>query len=63
MAKIMSGIQRYRTNFQRNMVEQFRKVRDNPNPSAVFFSCVDSRVVTSRFTQTQVCNTVCHLVE
>jgi len=54
MAKIFNGVMKYRRDFQRNMVEQFVKVRDNPVPTAVFFSCVDSRVIPSRFTQTQV---------
>jgi len=54
MSKILQGITKYRLNYQKNMVEQFKKVRDNPVPTAVFFSCVDSRVITSRFTQTQV---------
>merc|ERR1719516_800586 len=39
---------------QRNMVEQFKKVRDNPVPTAVFVTCVDSRMLPTRFTQTNV---------
>jgi len=39
---------------QRNMVEQFKKVRDNPIPTAVFVTCVDSRMLPTRFTQTNV---------
>ena len=56
MAKILGGIQRYRAKEQPGMADQLRRLRENPadKPSAVFFSCVDSRVVTSRITQTQV---------
>jgi len=54
MEKIFRGLMTYRLTHQRNMVEQFKKVRDNPVPTAVFFTCVDSRMLPSRFTQTQV---------
>eukprot|EP00088_Acartia_fossae_P001374 TRINITY_DN10533_c0_g1_i2.p1 TRINITY_DN10533_c0_g1~~TRINITY_DN10533_c0_g1_i2.p1 ORF type:complete len:309 (+),score=56.90 TRINITY_DN10533_c0_g1_i2:96-1022(+) len=54
MEKILRGIMNYRLAHQRNMVEQFKSVRDNPVPSAVFFTCVDSRMLPTRFTQTQV---------
>jgi len=54
MEKIVRGIMNYRLNYQRNMVEQFKSVRDNPVPTAVFFTCVDSRMLPTRFTQTQV---------
>lgn len=36
------------------MVEGFKKIRDNPIPKALFFTCMDSRMLPSRFTQTQV---------
>jgi len=52
--KILHGIMRYRTDWQRNMLQHFRRVRDNPNPTAVFVTCVDSRMLPSRFTQTNV---------
>lgn len=54
MEKILRGLMNYRLSHQRNMVAQFKKVRDNPVPTAVFFTCVDSRMLPSRFTQTQV---------
>ena len=31
------------------MLEQFKKVRDNPVPTAVFVTCVDSRMLPSRY--------------
>jgi carbonic anhydrase len=52
--KVLHGIMKYRMNEQRNMVEQFKKVRDNPVPTAVFVTCVDSRMLPTRFTQTNV---------
>lgn len=30
------------------------QVRDNPQPTAIFFTCVDSRMLPTRFTQTNV---------
>ncbi|KAG5896824.1 hypothetical protein JTB14_032065 [Gonioctena quinquepunctata] len=36
------------------MVKEFVQVKDNPMPKAVFFSCIDSRMIPSRFTQTNV---------
>jgi len=54
ISKVLHGIMKYRMNEQRNMVEQFRRVRDNPVPTAVFVTCVDSRMLPTRFTQTNV---------
>jgi len=52
--KVLHGIMKYRVTEQRNMVEQFKRVRDNPSPTAVFVTCVDSRMLPTRFTQTAV---------
>ena len=54
ISKVLHGIMKYRTDWQRNMVQQFQRVRDNPNPTAVFVTCVDSRMLPSRFTMTEV---------
>ncbi|KAL5004406.1 hypothetical protein ScPMuIL_017862 [Solemya velum] len=54
IGKLMRGILRYRTVDRVHMVEQFKKIRDNPEPTAVFFTCIDSRVLASRFTYSQV---------
>ena len=54
ISKVLHGIMKYRTDWQRNMVQQFQRVRDNPTPTAVFVTCVDSRMLPSRFTQTNV---------
>ena len=35
-------------------MQHFKRVRDNPNPTAVFVTCVDSRMIPARFTQTNV---------
>jgi len=34
--------------------DEFERVRNNPQPSAVFFTCMDSRILPARFTQAQV---------
>ncbi len=54
MEKLLTGIVKYRNTFKGSMVKEFQKVRDNPHPSAVFFTCVDSRMLPTRFTQTHV---------
>jgi len=51
---VLEGIIKYRRDWQINMLEQFKRVRDNPSPKAVFVTCVDSRMLPSRFTQTNV---------
>ena len=50
ITKMLEGIMKYRMTHQRNMLEQFKKVRDNPVPTAVFVTCVDSRMLPSRLT-------------
>jgi len=54
ITKLLDGIMKYRMKHQRNMLEQFQRVRDNPAPTAVFITCVDSRVLPTRFTETNV---------
>ncbi|CAL8101805.1 unnamed protein product [Orchesella dallaii] len=54
MDKILKGIMRYRDTVRTNLVEEFVKIRDNPQPKAVFFTCMDSRMLPTRFTQTHV---------
>lgn len=54
MDKLLKGIMKYRCTVKEQMVKQFLDVRDNPTPKAVFFTCIDSRMIPSRFTQTNV---------
>jgi len=54
MEKIFRGVLNYRHKWKDNMVQQFKQVRDNPSPSAVFMTCVDTRMLPTRFTQTHV---------
>ncbi|XP_046392794.1 beta carbonic anhydrase 1 isoform X1 [Ischnura elegans] len=54
MDRILRGIMKYRVTDRKTMVEQFVKVRDNPEPKAVFFTCMDSRMIPTRFTETNV---------
>lgn len=44
---------RYRHTTRAEMVREFQKVRDNPEPKAVFFTCMDSRMIPTRFTWVQ----------
>jgi len=54
MERILRGIMRYRNTTRADMVREFQKVRDNPEPKAVFFTCMDSRMIPTRFTDTHV---------
>ncbi|XP_044743527.1 beta carbonic anhydrase 1 isoform X2 [Chrysoperla carnea] len=45
---------KYRHLDLKTMVQQFEQVRDNPIPKAVFFTCMDSRMIPTRFTETNV---------
>ena len=40
---LLHGIMRYKRDWQINMLDHFQAVRDNPDPKAVFVTCVDSR--------------------
>lgn len=54
MDRVLRGIMRYREVKREKMVQQFLQVKDNPTPKAVFFSCIDSRMIPTRFTQMNV---------
>ncbi|KAH7730640.1 CBN-BCA-2 protein [Aphelenchoides avenae] len=54
MQKVLDGILKFRKTVRADLVKQFERVRDNPNPTAVFFTCMDSRILPARFTQAQV---------
>ncbi|XP_011882200.1 PREDICTED: beta carbonic anhydrase 1 isoform X2 [Vollenhovia emeryi] len=54
MDRILKGIMRYRKCHREGMVKQFQQVRDHPEPKAVFFTCMDSRMIPTRFTETNV---------
>lgn len=54
MNKILNGVLKYRRTFRKEMVEQFEVVKDDPHPKALFFTCMDSRMLPTRFTQTNV---------
>ncbi|KOB68457.1 Carbonic anhydrase, partial [Operophtera brumata] len=54
MERILRGIMRYRVLDRASMVKQFQEVKDNPTPKAVFYTCMDSRMIPTRFTETSV---------
>ncbi|XP_018786492.1 PREDICTED: beta carbonic anhydrase 1 isoform X1 [Bactrocera latifrons] len=54
MERILRGIMRYRNTTREQMVKEFQKVRDHPEPKAVFFTCMDSRMIPTRYTDTHV---------
>ncbi|KAG7304286.1 hypothetical protein JYU34_011227 [Plutella xylostella] len=54
MERILRGIMRYRVLDRATMVKQFEQVQDHPVPKAVFYTCMDSRMIPTRFTETSV---------
>ncbi|OWR47032.1 beta carbonic anhydrase 1 isoform X2 [Danaus plexippus] len=54
MDRILRGIMRYRVLDRATMVKQFQQVKDNPVPKAIFYTCMDSRMIPTRFTETCV---------
>ncbi|KAH0947068.1 hypothetical protein HN011_008091 [Eciton burchellii] len=54
MDKILKGIMKYRKCHRKGMVKQFQQVRDHPEPKALFFTCMDSRMIPTRFTETDI---------
>ncbi|KAK2147424.1 hypothetical protein LSH36_554g01003 [Paralvinella palmiformis] len=54
LEKILRGILKYQATLRPEMVHEFEKVKDNPEPVAVLFSCMDSRLVISRLLQSSV---------
>ncbi|KAK5971175.1 hypothetical protein GCK32_001389 [Trichostrongylus colubriformis] len=54
MQRLLAGIIRFRDTVRNDLVKQFEKIRDNPSPTAAFFTCMDSRMLPARFTQSNV---------
>ncbi|CAJ0934725.1 unnamed protein product, partial [Mesorhabditis belari] len=54
MDRILRGVIKYNKTVKKDLVEQFKRIRDNPNPIAVMFTCMDSRMLPTRFTQSAV---------
>ena len=52
MEKIFRGVLKYRHKYKEDMVSWFHRNNENPQPKAIFLSCVDSRMLPTRFTQT-----------
>jgi len=51
--KIFRGVLNYRHKWKDSMVNQFQHLKKNsPPPLAIFMTCVDSRILPSRYTQT-----------
>lgn len=54
LQKILNGVIRFRQTVRKDLVKQFELIRDNPHPTAVFFTCMDSRMLPARITSSQV---------
>ncbi|CAI6355989.1 unnamed protein product [Macrosiphum euphorbiae] len=54
MDRIFRGIMKYRRTNRARMVEQFVQVKNHPQPKALFFTCMDSRMLPARFTESNV---------
>ncbi|CAD56250.2 Carbonic anhydrase [Caenorhabditis elegans] len=49
LERILNGVIRFRQTVRKDLVKQFERIRDNPHPTAVFFTCMDSRMLPARF--------------
>uniref|UniRef100_A0A8R1E268 Carbonic anhydrase n=1 Tax=Caenorhabditis japonica TaxID=281687 RepID=A0A8R1E268_CAEJA len=54
MNKILRGVIKFRQTIREDLVKQFEDIKNNPKPTAVMFTCMDSRMLPTRFTQSQV---------
>ncbi|GMT05420.1 hypothetical protein PENTCL1PPCAC_27594 [Pristionchus entomophagus] len=54
MQRILRGVIQYRQTVRKELVEQFNQIKDNPQPKALMFTCMDSRMLPTRFTQAKV---------
>uniref|UniRef100_A0AAF5DL41 carbonic anhydrase n=1 Tax=Strongyloides stercoralis TaxID=6248 RepID=A0AAF5DL41_STRER len=48
--KVLQGVLKFRKTIRKDLVKQFEEVRDNPQPTALFFTCMDSRILPSTVT-------------
>nr|pir hypothetical protein Y116A8C.28 - Caenorhabditis elegans [Caenorhabditis elegans] len=49
LERILNGVIRFRQTVRKDLVKQFERIRDNPHPTAVFFTCMDSRMLPARY--------------
>ncbi|CAD5219166.1 unnamed protein product [Bursaphelenchus okinawaensis] len=54
LRNLFQGVLKYRATVREDLVKQFARVRDDPHPQSVMFTCMDSRILPARFTQAQV---------
>ncbi|XP_013382323.1 beta carbonic anhydrase 1 [Lingula anatina] len=52
--KLLKGVLKYRSTIKDEMTQKLKEVTVNPQPTAVVFSCMDARVLPTRFCQTDV---------
>ncbi|XP_071951703.1 beta carbonic anhydrase 1-like [Antedon mediterranea] len=52
--KILQGVMKYRTTVKPGIVQKMKAVTDHPKPIALVFTCMDSRMLPTRFTQTDI---------
>lgn len=52
--RIFDGILHFRQTMRPAMVKEFERVRDHPDPRAVLFTCMDSRLQPSKFMQARI---------
>uniref|UniRef100_A0A0N4ZFD7 Carbonic anhydrase n=1 Tax=Parastrongyloides trichosuri TaxID=131310 RepID=A0A0N4ZFD7_PARTI len=52
--KILQGVLKYKKTIRKDILKLLEKVYDNPQPTALFFTCMDSRILPSEFTQSSV---------
>ncbi|KAI6205673.1 hypothetical protein M3Y94_00819200 [Aphelenchoides besseyi] len=54
MEKVLRGIMGFRHTKRAHLIGEFEKIRNNPRPSILMFTCMDSRMLPTRITQAKV---------
>ncbi|WKY14472.1 hypothetical protein Q1695_000203 [Nippostrongylus brasiliensis] len=54
MNRILRGVVKFRQTIRNDLAKQFDEISDHPRPTAVMFTCMDSRMLPTRFTQSNV---------
>ncbi|KAE9550178.1 hypothetical protein FO519_006618 [Halicephalobus sp. NKZ332] len=54
MNRVLNGVLKYRATLRENLLKEFQAIKDNPKPSMLMFTCMDSRMLPTRFMQSHV---------
>lgn len=43
LKRLIEGVLNFQKTIRKDLIKQFEQIRNNPNPLAVIFTCMDSR--------------------